>query len=196
MLVLRRRSSVELATLLDLAIREGPSYPEVGATGGAELPPGYRHDRYHIRIGDPQDFERAVTALRHWAAHEGASVRIFPHDHPVSPGATILAVLSLGPAQIVAPCRIVCVTDEFDRFGFAYGTLPGHPERGEEAFFVERRSDGTFFSITAFSRPAEPLARLAGPIGRAIQLAITRRFVIALARHAGPAPDGEPGYPR
>jgi len=31
--------------------------------------------------------------------------------------------------------------------------LPGHPERGEEAFVVERRTDGTFFSITAFSRP-------------------------------------------
>jgi predicted Fe-Mo cluster-binding NifX family protein len=38
-------------------------------------------------------------------------------------------------------------------------------------------------SINAFSRPADPLARLAGPIGRAIQLAITRRFVNALARY-------------
>jgi hypothetical protein len=45
------------------------------------------------------------------------------------------------------------------------------------------RTDGTFFSITAFSRPAEPLARLAGPISRAIQLAINRGFVSALARY-------------
>jgi uncharacterized protein (UPF0548 family) len=72
---------------------------------------------------------------------------------------------------MVAPCRIVRVIDESDRVGFACGTLPGHPECGEEAFVVERRADGTFFSITAFSRPADPLARLAGPIGRAIQLA-------------------------
>lgn len=185
MLVLRRRSPVALDTLLGLAIREGPSYPEVGSTGSAVLPAGYRHDRHHRRIGDAQVFDRAATALRHWAAHEGASVHIFPRDHPVSLGATILAVISLGPAQMVAPCRIVRVIDESDRVGFACGTLPGHPERGEEAFVVERRTDGTLsVSITAFSRPADPLARLAGPIGRAIQLAITRRFVNALARYA------------
>jgi len=97
--------------------------------------------------------------------------------------ATILAVISLGPGQAVAPCRIVRIIDEFDKFGFAYGTLPGHPERGEEAFVIERRADGTFFTITAFSRPADPLARLAGPISRAVQLAITRRCVRGLARY-------------
>ena len=185
MLVLRRRSAVELDALLKLAIRESPSYPEVGATGTAILPPGYRHDRYRRRIGDSQVFDRAVGGLRHWAAHEGAGVRIFPHDHPVTPGATILAIFSLGLAQIIAPCRIVEVVDETDRFGFAYGTLPGHPECGEEALIVERDAGGTFFSIVAFSRPADPLARLAGPIGRAIQLAITHGFVNALARRSG-----------
>ena len=184
MLLLRRRSPVELDTLLSLAIREDPSYPEVGATGTAVLPPGYRHDRQHRRIGDSQVFDRAATGLRHWAAHEGAGVHIFPHDHPVSLGATILAVISLGPGQVVAPCRIVRVIDEFDKFGFAFGTLPGHPERGEEAFVVERRTDGTFFCITAFSKLAVPLARLTGPIGRAIQLAINRRCLNALARYA------------
>jgi len=181
--VLRRRSPAELDTLLGVAIREGPSYPEVGATGTAVLPPGYRHDRRHRRIGDSQDFDRAASGLRHWAAHEGASIHIFPHDHPVALGTTILAVISLGPGQMVAPCRIVRFIDESDKFGFACGTLPGHPERGEEAFVVERRTDGTFFTITAFSRPADPLARLAGPIGRALQLAITCRCVNALARY-------------
>ncbi len=183
MLVPRRRSPVELDALLGLAIREDPSYPEVGSTGNAVLPPGYRHDRHHRRIGDSRVFDRAAAALRHWAAHEGANVRIFPHDHPPALGATILAVISLGPAQMIAPCRIVRVIDESDRFGFACGTLPGHPECGEEAFVVERRTDGTFFSITAFSRPVDPLVRLAGPIGRAIQLAINRRFVNALAHY-------------
>jgi uncharacterized protein (UPF0548 family) len=183
-LVLRRRSPAELHALRSLAIRDSLSYPEVGCSGSAILPPGYRHDRHHRRIGDSQVFGRAATALSHWAAHEGADVHIFPHDHPVSLGATILAVISLGPAQVVAPCRIVRVIDEFDRFGFTCGTLPGHPVRGEEAFVVERRTDGTFFSITAFSKPADPLAKIAGPVGRAIQIAMTRRFVSALARYA------------
>jgi uncharacterized protein (UPF0548 family) len=34
------------------------------------------------------------------------------------------------------------VTDEADRFGFACGSLPGHPERGEEAFHIRRYPDG------------------------------------------------------
>ena len=184
MLVLRRRSSSELDTILGLAIREDLSYSEVAATGTAVLPPGYRHDLHHRRIGDSQVFDRAATGLRHWAAHEGAGLHIFPHDQPVTLGATILTVISLGPAQMIAPCRIVRVIDESDKFGFACGTLPGHPERGEEAFVVERRSDGTYFTITVFSRPVDPLARLAGPIGRAVQLAIARRCVNALAHYA------------
>jgi uncharacterized protein (UPF0548 family) len=183
-LVLRRRSSFELDALLGLAAREGPSYPEVGATESAVLPPGYRHDRHHRQLGDSQVFDRAATGLRHWVAHEAAGIHIFPRDQPVSLGATILVVISLGPAQMVAPCRIVRVIDELDKFGFAFGSLPGHPERGEEAFVVERRTNGTFFNIIAFSRSADPLVRLAGPIGRAIQLAITRRCVSALARYA------------
>lgn len=183
MFVLRHRSPAELDTLLGLAVREDPSYREVGATGADVFPPGYRHDRHDRRIGDSQVFDRAVTGLRHWAAHEGASIRIFPHDQPVSLGATFIGLISLGPGQMVAPCRIVRVIDQFDKFGFACATLPGHPARGEEAFVVERRSDGTFFSITAFSRPADLLARLAGPFGRAIQLAITRRCLNALTRY-------------
>ena len=37
------------------------------------------------------------------------------------------------------------------------------------------------FTITAFSRPATPLARIAGPFGRAIQDHITARYLRALA---------------
>ena len=60
------------------------------------------------------------------------------------------------------------VTNQPDRQGFAYGTLPGHPECGEEAFIVEQHDDGAVtFAITAFSRPAtlqaKPLACRAGP---------------------------------
>ena len=37
-------------------------------------------------------------------------------------------------------CRIVYVVDEsgpISKFGFAYGTLPGHVESGEERFLIE-----------------------------------------------------------
>jgi uncharacterized protein (UPF0548 family) len=67
--------------------------------------------------------------------------------------------------------------------GFAYGTLPGHPERGEEAFLVRRHHGAAVtFTITAFSRPASALARAAGPVGRGIQRRITGRYLSAIQR--------------
>jgi uncharacterized protein (UPF0548 family) len=92
-------------------------------------------------------------------------------------------VLGLGVAaiRIGAPCRVVYVIDEPGRRGFAYGTLPGHPESGEEAFIVSRREDATVaFTITAFSRPASSLAKAAGPLGRAVQRHITNRYLRAI----------------
>jgi uncharacterized protein (UPF0548 family) len=79
-----------------------------------------------------------------------------------------------GPVQITAPRQVVYVVQEPARRGFAYGTLPGHLESGEEAFVIERHDDDTVtFTITAFSRPATLLARAAGPAGRIIQHRIT-----------------------
>ncbi len=59
--------------------------------------------------------------------------------------------------------------DEPDRAGFGYGTLPGHPEVGEEAFLVTRAGDGVWFEVTAFSRPARWYIHAAGPAARAVQ---------------------------
>lgn len=90
------------------------------------------------------------------------------------PGGVVVLGLGLGASRISAPCRVVYVIDEPDRRGFAYGTLPGHPERGEEAFIISRHRDATVtFTITAFSRPASPLGKAAGPAGRAVQRRIT-----------------------
>jgi uncharacterized protein (UPF0548 family) len=62
------------------------------------------------------------------------------------------------------------------QFGFAYGTLPDHVERGEERFTVEWRKDeddSVWYEIYAFSRPKHPLARIGCPIARMLQ----KRFV-------------------
>jgi uncharacterized protein (UPF0548 family) len=72
----------------------------------------------------------------------------------------------------------VYAVDEPRRRGFAYGTLPGHPENGEEAFVIEHHDDDAVsFTITAFSRPATRLARIAGPLGRIAQRRITARYL-------------------
>jgi uncharacterized protein (UPF0548 family) len=91
--------------------------------------------------------------------------------------------LGIGPARLNVPCRVVYLVDDPCRRGFAYGTLPGHPESGEESFIIERRNDETVtFTVTAFSRPATWLAKAAAPIGRAIQRRITDRYLTAFAR--------------
>jgi uncharacterized protein (UPF0548 family) len=82
----------------------------------------------------------------------------------------------------VAPCRVVYVVDEPDRFVFAYGTLPGHPEQGEVAMIVERHEGaGVVFRIVSFSRTVDPVARLGSPVTRLIQRRVTGRYVQALA---------------
>jgi uncharacterized protein (UPF0548 family) len=177
--------------ILDRA-REGSfTYQAVGATAGAELPDGFRHDHHERRLPGAGSFERAKHGLKRWAAHEGAGARVFPGEG-VENGETVLVDLGSGPLHVVAPCRIVYVIDEPDRFGFAYGTLPGHPECGEESFLVERRrDDSSVFRIRAFSRPAHPLVRLGAPVARRVQVRITRRYLAALADyvskdHSGP----------
>ena len=79
-------------------------------------------------------------------------------------------------------CRVVAVIDEPDRFGFAYGTLTVHPERGEEAFVVNREDDSLRFDVTAVSAHANPLMRLAAPIADRLQASASARYLRAMER--------------
>jgi len=157
------------------------TYAEVGFTEGA-LPDGYRLDRYERLVGQgDQVWSEAKNKVMSWAAHTKAEVRVVPGGPPVL-GTVVMLSFDVGPAHVLAPCRIVLVVDEATRAGFAYGTLPGHPERGEESFMVERRSDDTtWFVITAFSQPADLTTRLAGPIARQIQKRVTNLYLDGLA---------------
>ena len=57
------------------------------------------------------------------------------------------------------------------RYGFAFGTLPGHVEQGEERFTVEWQGedDSVWYEVFAFARPAHPLARAGRPFVRLVQ---------------------------
>ena len=67
-------------------------------------------------------------------------------------------------------------------FGFAYGTLPAHPERGEERFLVEwnRADDSVWYDLLAFSRPGHWLARLGYPYARYEQARFRRLSGLAM----------------
>jgi uncharacterized protein (UPF0548 family) len=158
------------------------TYAAVGQTAG-ELPAGYRHIRRSAVIGSGQEaFAAATAALLTWQVHLRAGLQVCASTTGAEPGSVVLLGAGAGPIRVHAPCRVVYVTDEPARRGFAYGTLPGHPETGEEAFLVSRTDDGTVtFTITGFSRPATPLARMTAPLGRAIQDRITTRYLRTLA---------------
>jgi uncharacterized protein (UPF0548 family) len=113
--------------------------------------------------------------------HRRAGLLVATSSSAVQEGAT--TVMALGPrlAGIVIPCRVVWAFDEPNRCGFAYGTLAGHPERGEEAFVIERSSDSVTFTITAFSTPAHALVRAGGPVARRVQSWMTNRYLRVLA---------------
>ena len=166
-------------------VAEPLTYAEVGATAG-RLPDGYHHTRARRvvdRGGGPDG--GALTSLADrllsWRVHELAGFAVAASDARVVAGAVVVLRRRVGPLTIRAACRVVSVVDEPDRCGFTYGTLPGHPESGEESFAVERDADGSLVAtVVAFSRPAARLARLAGPVGRRLQARATVRYLDAL----------------
>jgi uncharacterized protein (UPF0548 family) len=149
------------------------------AVSSSSSPAGYRRLRRQ-RVLLMTDLESAAQSLLHWEVHAGAGLHVAASSAEVSVGAVVVLTLGVGRLGFRARCRVLEVVDEPDRRGFVYGTLPGHPESGEESFLLERRSDAAVvFTIEAVSRPASTLARLGGPITRRIQMATTDRYLRA-----------------
>jgi uncharacterized protein (UPF0548 family) len=173
--------SVEiLSSTRSAALRAAPfSYDAVGATA-AESPVGFSFFT-RTRVLIHSDFGRAAQDLMGWRMHQRAGLRVRASSPLVAADVVVLLSLGWRRASVRFPCRVVYVVDEPDARGFAYGTLPGHPERGEERFVVSRRTDGRLeFTISAFSRPATRMAKLGGPLSPVVQSIFTNRYLAAL----------------
>jgi uncharacterized protein (UPF0548 family) len=81
---------------------------------------------------------------------------------------------------VIVTARIIYVEAESDRYAWAYGTLPIHPEVGEERFAVVRRGDTVWFEVSAFSKIVDPLGRLVKPLARSIQVRANQRYLDAM----------------
>lgn len=157
------------------------TYRDVGATA-VQAPEGYRPFGGSRRLRR-RDFAAAVEELLTWQVQERAGLRVTASSERVGPDSVVRMRLGLGPVGIRIPCRVVYLFEEAGRAGFAYGSLPGHPEAGEELFVLEQGHDGTLtFTVSGFSRLATLLARAGGPVSRAVQLAMTQRYLTALDR--------------
>ena len=187
MLSLRKPSADALRRFL-AAQRELPfTYEAVGATAWTP-PAGYVVDRTRIKLGEGEAvFRSAIAALRRWEQFNLGWVEAWPSDTPIQSGEVVAVMGRAISVWWLNACRVVYVVDEagpLTKFGFAYGTLPGHVESGEERFLIEwDRSDAAvWYDILAFSRPNKFPARLGYPVVRRLQKRFGRDSSAAMLR--------------
>jgi uncharacterized protein (UPF0548 family) len=174
MLSLRKPSVDALRRFMAAQAKLPYTYEAVGAT--AETPPaGYVVDRTRMKLGEGEPvFRSAIAALRRWEQFRLGWVEAWSPDTPIQPGEVVAVMGRAIGVWWLNACRIVYIVDEagpISKFGFAYGTLPGHVESGEERFLIEwNRGDNTvWFDIVAFSRPNHFLTRFGYPVVRRLQ---------------------------
>ena len=178
MFLLKEPSRDDIRRSLDSQKSLSFSYTGVGASREGVTPPGYVVDCYRVRLGEGQEaYKRAVEALHEWRQFDLGWVQLLPPGAALEEGVTVGVLArhygfwSLNPARIV---YLVEETGGVERFGFGYGTLPGHAERGEERFSIEwnREDESVYYDVFAFSMPRHLLAWLGFPFVRMLQ----RRF--------------------
>ena len=187
MLSLRKPSAGRLWDFLAAQSKLDYTYPAVGAT--AAVPPaGYVVDRTRIKLGEGAGtFAAAKAALGRWEHFRLGWVEAWPPETPIQAGQVVAVVARLLGLWWVNACRVVYAVDEggpVQRYGFAYGTLPGHAESGEERFTVEwhEADDAVWYDILAFSRPQQLLARLGYPFARRLQQRFARDSTAAMRK--------------
>jgi uncharacterized protein (UPF0548 family) len=178
-----------LEALLRRSLAAVPTYPEAGATraavlAGAPMPDGYHHLRYQRLIGSGQAaFEAAGECVLSWGTHRGVGFEVRATSPRVVEGDTVAFRIGRGPLGLAASCRVTWTVDTTDRRGFGYGTLPEHPETGEEAFVVSTDSAGrVWVEIVAFSNPGRWYSRVAAPVVLVLQRAAVAAYARAVER--------------
>jgi uncharacterized protein (UPF0548 family) len=147
------------------------NYPGVGATA-ATPPAGYVVDHTRIELGVGESvFRSAQAALGRWEQFQLGWVEAWPPETPLESGQVVAILGWAVGCWWLNSCRILYTLNEsgpITRFGFAYGTLPGHVARGEERFLIEwdQDTDRVSYDILAFSRPNHFLTRLGYPLFR------------------------------
>ncbi len=195
MFCLLRPSEKQIQQYLARQADQQLSYNFVGCT--REQPAcrrGWNVDQHRVRLGEGSEvFARARAAIDAWEMFPSEMTKVFGQEKPrenlvvaILYRVSFLPLWLLMPARIVYPIHETVMRDgeTVERYGFAYGTLPDHPERGEERFLIEWRhgDDSVHYDLLAVSQPRHALARLAYPFARHEQARFRRLSGLAMQR--------------
>jgi uncharacterized protein (UPF0548 family) len=188
----RRPSAREIEALLGTVCLP-LSYPEVGASAQLDslatresLAAHYDVDRHEFTLGRGRSsFDRARSALLAWRQFDIPWLEFHAPDQ-VASNQVVATLVSVAGLWFLNPCRVVYADSPSDPelVAYAYGTLPGHAECGEERFELsfDPVSQEVRYRISAFSRPALVLSKLGYPVARRIQKRFAQASAHALAR--------------
>lgn len=186
MISLRKPGRSDIEQFIAQQSQEPFNYPFVGRSR-TDPPATFDIDHNRIQIGRGRaDFEAGCAALARWQMFDLGWVHLCWPDSPLQEGTTVAILIHIFGVWWLNASRIVYLIDETEpvrRFGFAYGTLTDHAEKGEERFSVEWREDDTvWYDLLAFSRPHHPLAKIGRPLARQIQKRFAKDSLAAMMR--------------
>lgn len=187
MFLLRKPSDLQIQAFVTAQQQSNFSYGPVGITRTSSAAQGYTMDHNRVQLGSgAQCFDAATAAVRRWKMFDFGWVHLFSDETPITTGATVAVVINHLGFWSMNACRIAYVVEDhgrLERYGFAYGTLAEHAERGEERFTVEwnQDDDSVWYDILALSKPG-PMARLGYPFVRRLQKRFARDSKEAMKR--------------
>jgi uncharacterized protein (UPF0548 family) len=147
------------------------------------MPQGYDHAEERVLLGEGEAlWQAAKLALQSWEMIPAGWVRLSP-KRPVRKHEQLVIAARLLGIWWLNPVRIIDSVAEEHRFGFAYGTLPGHLAQGEERFLLERDAEGkVWYSIRVMSRPVWWGAKLLSGFARRQQARFRKESLAAMKR--------------
>ncbi|MET1085680.1 MAG: DUF1990 domain-containing protein [Arthrobacter sp.] len=159
-------------------------YPGVGGTEHGVAPEGFARVLEEVQLGTGFAVYRRVAAgILSWELQRRAGLRVRTDSPKAVPGARVVSGFGVGPFRLNAPCEVVWVheplpADVPQSAGFGYGSLPGHPARGEESFEAVIDGDADVsLRIRAFSKPGNWFYAAGAPVTRAAQRSVTSRYI-------------------
>ncbi|MGO2540095.1 MAG: DUF1990 family protein [Specibacter sp.] len=190
--------------MLPKADRGRLDYPCLGLTrlaaqkpaGAVEWPKGFDHVDKTILVGHGSEaFAALAEGIMTWQIQQRAGLQVTAPPRAIV-GARVVSGFGVGRLRLPVPCEVVWTVEpqsvtgpdgaEATMAGFGYGTLPGHPALGEEAFIAMQTSDGgVHFRLLAFSKPAGFIYTLGSPVTRLTQAGVTRSYQQAARTLAG-----------